>query len=111
MGRRRQASKASHCRDVQGSKGVLDRQEKEHEEVVQSLLCTAQHFFGGFPGLFSGVSDPRNPNKITYPLPSLVFAGVMMFLYRLEARRQIGLLLRNGQSARGNRKSLLMLDC
>ena len=98
MGRRRKASKASHCRDVQGSKGVLDRQEKEHEEVVQSLLCTAQHFFGGFPGLFSGVSDPRNPNKIIYPLPSLAFAGVLMFLYRLEARRQIGLLLRNGPS-------------
>ena len=78
MGRRRKAFEGSHCRDVQSSKGVLDRQEKEHEEIVQSLLCTVQHFFGGFPGLFSGVSDPRNPNKITYPLPSLAFAGVMM---------------------------------
>lgn len=51
-----------------------------------------------FPPLFSGVTDPRNPNKITYPLASLAFAGVMMFLCRLEARRQIGLLLRNGPS-------------
>jgi hypothetical protein len=51
-----------------------------------------------FPPLFSGVVDPRNPNKITYPLAGLAFAGVMMFLCRLEARRQIGLLLRNGPS-------------
>jgi len=51
-----------------------------------------------FPPLFSEVADPRNPNKITYPLASLAFAGVMMFLCRLEARRQIGLLLRNGPS-------------
>ena len=51
-----------------------------------------------FPPLFSDVADPRNPNKITYPLAGLAFAGVMMFLYRLQARRQIGLLLRNGPS-------------
>jgi hypothetical protein len=51
-----------------------------------------------FPPLFSDVVDPRNPNKITYPLAGLAFAGVMMFLCRLEARRQIGLLLRNGPS-------------
>jgi len=51
-----------------------------------------------FPPLFSDVADPRNPKKITYPLASLAFAGVMMFLCRLQARRQIGLLLRNGPS-------------
>jgi hypothetical protein len=51
-----------------------------------------------FPPLFSNVADQRNPKKITYPLASLAFAGVMMFLCRLEARRQIGLLLRNGPS-------------
>ena len=46
----------------------------------------------------SKLADPRSPNKITYPLASLLFAGVMMFLCRLQARRQIGLLLRNGPS-------------
>jgi len=51
-----------------------------------------------FPPLFAEVADPRNPNKITYPLSSLAFAGMMMFLCRLAARRQIGLLLRNGPS-------------
>ena len=38
--------------------------------------------------------------KIVYPLASLTFAGVTMFLFQLKARRQIGLLLRNGPSIR-----------
>ena len=52
-----------------------------------------------FPPLFADVTDPRDALKITYPLVSLAFAGVTMFLYQLKARRQIGLLLRNGPSA------------
>jgi len=51
-----------------------------------------------FPPLFAHVTDPRDPSKIIYPLASLAFAGVSMFLFRLKARRQIGLLLRNGPS-------------
>jgi DDE_Tnp_1-associated len=53
-----------------------------------------------FPPLFAKVQDPRDPLKILYPLDSLAFAGVMMFLCQLKARRQIGLLLRNAASAR-----------
>jgi hypothetical protein len=51
-----------------------------------------------FPPLFANVTDLRDPLKITYPLASLAFAGVVMFLFHLKARRQIGLLLRNGSS-------------
>jgi hypothetical protein len=51
-----------------------------------------------FPPLFADVTDPRDPRKIVYPLASLAFTGVTMFLYHLKARRQIGLLLRNGPS-------------
>jgi hypothetical protein len=51
-----------------------------------------------FPPLLANVTDPRDPLKITYPLASLAFAGVLMFLFHLKARRQIGLLLRNGPS-------------
>jgi hypothetical protein len=51
-----------------------------------------------FPPLFAHVTDPRNPLKIFYPLASLAFAGVTLFLFHLKARRQIGLLLRNGPS-------------
>jgi hypothetical protein len=53
-----------------------------------------------FLPLFAHVTDPRDPIKITYPLASLAFTGVTMFLFQLKARRQIGLLLRNGPSIR-----------
>ena len=53
-----------------------------------------------FPPLFAKVTDPRDPRKILYPLASLAFAGVALFLFHLKARRQIGLLLRNGPSVR-----------
>jgi hypothetical protein len=53
-----------------------------------------------FPPLLAPVTDPRDPQKILYPLASLAFAGVLMFLFQLKARRQIGLLLRNGPSMR-----------
>jgi hypothetical protein len=66
--------------------------------LIGALVSTVGHFFGSFSSLLSKVTDPRNPKKITYPLAGLVFAGVMMFLCRLKARRQIGLLLRNGPS-------------
>jgi hypothetical protein len=42
------------------------------------------------------VHDPRAPNMITSPLVGLLFIGLLMYLCRLGARRQIGLLLRNG---------------
>jgi hypothetical protein len=51
-----------------------------------------------FPPLFANITDPRDPQKTLYPLASLAFAGVTMFLFQLKARRQIGLLLRNGPS-------------
>jgi len=51
-----------------------------------------------FPPLFAHVKDPRDPTKIVYPLASLAFVGVTMFLFQLKARRQIGFLLRNGPS-------------
>ena len=38
--------------------------------------------------------------KIRYPLAGLAFAGITLFLFRLKARRQVGLLLRNGPSIR-----------
>src|SRR5512136_1949048 len=82
--------------------GISDLEEKaqqEQRELMQALIGILQHFFGGFFSLFAHVTDPRNPLKITYPLASLAFAGMAMFLFRLKARRQIGLLLRNGPSA------------
>ena len=103
MGARRKASQAARGRGVPGSEGVSDLEEKaqeEQQELIRALTGTLHHFFGGFPPLFAHVTDYRNPLKIDYPLASLAFAGVMMFLFQLKARRQIGLLLRNGPSIR-----------
>lgn len=47
-----------------------------------------------FPPLLAGILDPRVATKILYPLECLLVAGLLMFLFRLGARRQIGWLLR-----------------
>jgi hypothetical protein len=69
--------------------------EDELSGLISVALYTIHHFFGSFSGLFDAVSDPRKQEKITYPLSSLAFVAIMMFLCQLGARRQIGLLLRN----------------
>ena len=103
MGPEREASEVPWVGGVSGSKGISDLEEKgqqEQQELMRALIGTLHHFGGGFSTLFAHVTDPRDPLKITYPLASLAFAGIMMFLFRLKARRQIGLLLRNGPSIR-----------
>ena len=73
----------------------LDPDTQEQSLIFKSLMVTVQHFFGGFSRLFRGVTDPRNPVYITYPLPVLMVTGVLMFLLRLGSRRQIGHMLRH----------------
>ncbi len=65
------------------------KEEWEKEELIKIFLYTVKHFFGAFEKLFEGVNDPREQNKIIYPLPSLAFAGILMFLCRLGSRRQL----------------------
>jgi len=77
-----------------------DEHTQQQQALIQSLLVTVQHFFGGFQRLFAHVTDPRHPAFITYPLASVLTAGVLMFLLRLGARRQLNLMLRqNGPSS------------
>src|SRR3990172_11962791 len=102
MGRRRETTEATDFGDVQSAKRIAAQYEKEQEEqknLISVFVSTAKHFFGSFSSFFSGVTDPRNPLQITYPLPCLAFSGILMFLCHLKARRQIGLLLRNGPSS------------
>lgn len=77
-----------------------DEHVRQQVALIRSLLVTVQHFFGGFTPLFETVTDPRHPMYITYPLPSVLATGALMFLLRLGARRQVHLLLRqNGPSS------------
>lgn len=50
-----------------------------------------------FPPRFAGVADPRDPEKVEYPLPSLLFASTLMYLCRLTARREIALKFRTSE--------------
>jgi len=36
-----------------------------------------------------GLGDPRDPNRIVYPAPFLITTGILMFLTKLGARRQM----------------------
>jgi hypothetical protein len=77
-----------------------DADQEQQRALLQALFTTVHHFFGGFPQLFQGITDPRHPAYITYPLPAVGTAALLMFLCRLGARRQIGQLFRqNGPSA------------
>jgi hypothetical protein len=77
----------------------LDADQQAQADLVKAMLVTVQHFFGGFRQLFQGVSDPRHPAFITYPLWSVLATGVLMFLMHLGARRQVGHMLRNNGPA------------
>jgi len=77
----------------------LDNDQLEQSAILESFLTTVHHFFGDFDELFRRVDDPRVPELIVYPLESLAFAGVLMYLCRLGARRQVAHLFRgNGPS-------------
>jgi len=78
----------------------LDQDEQKQLAIIKASLQTIRHYFGRMAKLFGAVDDPRIPYLITYPLQVLAFVGVLMFLCRLGARRQIALMFRrNGASA------------
>ena len=78
---------------------VLDPDEREQLALIRTLVVTVHHFFNGFALLFCPVPDPRVPYLITYPLASICFTGVLMFVCRLGSRRQINNMFRsNGPS-------------
>jgi hypothetical protein len=78
----------------------MDQDEQKQLSIIYASLKSTRHYFGEFADLFDSVHDPRNLEFITYPLAAVGFAGVLMFLCRLGARRQITHRLRgNGPSA------------
>jgi hypothetical protein len=77
-----------------------DEHTQQQSALLRCLLVTVHHFFGGFQRLFANVPDPRHPALITYPLASVLATGMLLFLLRLGARRQVNLMLRqNGPSS------------
>jgi len=89
-----------------------DADMEEQAALFEALVGTVQQFGGGFVALFRGVTDPRQPAYITYPLPAVLTAGLLLFLLRLAARRQIQHQLRgNGPSAAKFKALFGVADC
>jgi DDE family transposase len=70
----------------------------EQAALLRVAISTITHFFGPLSSFMTRLRDPRDPDKITYPLPALLFAGLLLFLCRLGSRRQVTHLLRQGVS-------------
>ena len=60
----------------------------EQAKILGTFFYTVWHFFGDIRKLFSGITDPRQPKKITYQVGDLAFAAIFMFMCSLQARRQ-----------------------
>ncbi|MDP1966633.1 MAG: hypothetical protein Q8K93_31075 [Reyranella sp.] len=74
--------------------GEQDQELDEQKALLKAFCGTVDHFFGGFQNLFRGIRDGRHPEWIQYPLAGLLSTGVLMFLFRLGARRQVNYQLR-----------------
>ena len=74
----------------------------KQQRILHATLATITHFFGPLSRLFVGVDDPRDQAKITYPLASLLWTGVWMFLCQLGARRQIAIEFRDNAPSETN---------
>ena len=74
---------------------VFASNQAEQLALWNALFGTVQHFFGGFTALFAGIHDPRHAAYITYPLAAVLSTGLLLFLFRLGARRQIDVWLRD----------------
>lgn len=91
---------------------TTDSHEAEQLAIFKALVVTVDHFFGGFAHLFRSLTDHRDPARLTYPLWTLMATGVLMYLLRLGARRQIAAMLReNGPSAAKYQMLLQAPEC
>ena len=57
--------------------------------VWPALVKTLHHFFPQFRGWLAGLPDPRDPRFIVYPISYVILSGLLLFLTKLGARRQI----------------------
>ena len=87
-----------------------DKEAREQARILKAFFGTAKHYFGGLERLFKGVSDPRNPDLITYPLAGLMFTGVWMFECQLGSRRQIQAKLRGNSRSEAKFEALFGVE-
>lgn len=76
-----------HTELLQSTPEATDPDVAAQRALFKALVVTVSHFFGSFAQLFGSLTDRRDPARLTYPLWTLMAAGVLMFLLRLGARR------------------------
>jgi hypothetical protein len=62
----------------------------EEVAVWLPLMKTLRHFLPNFVSWLASTPDPRDPRFTTYPIAYLLGSGLLLFLTKLGARRQIG---------------------
>src|SRR5574341_198019 len=80
----------------------LELSQQQMQTLLHIALATITHFFGPPERYLAGIDDPRDPDKITYPLNCLLFTGILMFLCHLGARRQVALKFRDNAPSAAN---------
>jgi hypothetical protein len=67
------------------------RQAEEEKELnlPEVLFKTIQHFVPEFFPALSRISDPRDPNRIIYPIQEFFLVGVLSFMFKIRSRRNI----------------------
>ena len=83
---------------------------EEQLRLLEAEAGTVKHFFGSWERIFEKVSDFRREELLTYPLESLLFSGVAMYLFRLGSRRQINFDLRGNENVQEKFRSLWGVD-
>jgi hypothetical protein len=87
-----------------------DQEQEAQKALLKAFTGTLHHFFGGWWKLFRGVRDGRDPELIRYPLEGLLSIGVLMYLFRLGARRQINYQLRGNAPSQAKFEAWFEVD-
>src|SRR5213594_3050363 len=79
----------------------VELSQQQLQTLLHIALATITHFFGPPNRFLAGVEDPRG-GHCDYPLPCLLFTGILMFLCHLGARRQIAFKFRDNAPSAAN---------
>jgi hypothetical protein len=81
------------CQDKKGKKEKPGRRQQERPSKItdaDQLKITVGHFFGDkLNKWIDEINDPRAEDQCVYKLRHLVWLGLVMFILRLESRRQL----------------------
>lgn len=72
---------------------VGNKKEIEEESILPKLIKTLRHFFPDFNEWINEIKEPRSKN-ICYTVKSMIYSGLLLFILKLEATRQLHYSLR-----------------